>query len=76
MRPVYSLWMERGLRPARKCAHCLFSHSSKIIIAGRHCLFQADRTRTQAEYRLDAQIVKDIQATADTTGNGNAGDAA
>jgi hypothetical protein len=54
----------------QESARRLLSGSGQIIAAGRHRLLQADRSRTQAEYRVDAQLVQGFQSAADAAGDG------
>ena len=64
----------RGAATTRQeSAHRLFGGDGQIIATGRHGLLQADRSRTQAEYRVDTPLVQGFETATDATSDGNTG---
>jgi len=63
-----------GAAAARQeSAHRLFGGGGQIIATGRHRLLQADRSRTQAEYRVDTPLVQGFETATDAASDGNTG---
>ena len=51
----------------------MFGGGGQIIATVRHGLLQADRSRTQAEYRVDTPLVQGFETATDATSDGNTG---